>query len=218
MMEIFDISLPLTEDMIIWPGSSGFHIEWIKHVQKGDSVNNSKIICDAHSGTHIDAPLHYIRGGNSVEKLAIYDMIGCSVVADLSNVSQITATDLEGLNLPENVQRLLLRTHNSELWKTGSKRFNVDYVGLSKDAAEWIVKRNVRLVGIDYLSVQRYFDSPDAHQTLLNAGVIILEGLNLSQIKPGMYELICLPLNIVGAEGAPARAILRKMMGGCHEV
>jgi len=213
MKEILDISLPLSSDMVVWPGSSGFHIEWTKYIERGRSVNNSKITCDTHSGTHVDAPLHHIRGGNGVEKLAIYDMIGHSVVADLSNVSQITATDLEELNLPEDMQRLLLRTRNSEQWKTGSKRFNVNYVGLSKDAAEWIVKRNIRLVGIDYLSVQRYFDGPDAHQILLNAGVIILEGLNLSQVKPGLYELICLPLNIVGAEGAPARAVLRRNDG-----
>lgn len=214
MREIFDISLPLSSEMVIWPGSPGFHIEKIRSIEKGNPVNNSKIVCDVHSGTHIDAPLHHIQSGDSVEKLSIQDMVGPSVVADLSSVSQITATDLERLNLPEDTQKLLLRTHNSEYWKKDSRRFRTDYVGLSKDAAEWLVKQNIRLVGIDYLSIQMYFDSSETHQILLNAGVIILEGLNLGQIKAGQYELICLPLNIVGAEGSPARVVLRKLNGG----
>jgi len=209
MREIIDISLPVSPKMIVWPGSPEFHIEKIQSIEKGDPVNNSKIICDVHTGTHIDAPLHHIQGGNSIDKLSIEAMIGPTEVVDLSDVSQIDLTDLKRLSLPEGIHRILFRTRNSGYWETDNE-FRTDYVGLSPDAAEWIVKHNICLVGIDYLSVQTYYDGPETHEILLNAGVIIIEGLNLAHVAPGQYELICLPINIVGAEGSPARAVLIK--------
>ena len=172
------------------------------------------MICDVHIGTHIDAPLHYIKDGKSIEQLELDDLIGPAVVAYLSEAETITKNVLEELSLPEDTRRLLLRTRNSSLWETGSHRFQTNYVALTQDAAQWIVDRGIYLIGVDYLSVQRYGEDSQTHEILLSAGVIIVEGLNLAHVESGMYELICLPLKLVGSDGAPARAVLRKMING----
>jgi arylformamidase len=157
----------------------------------------------------VDAPSHFLVNGATVEQLSLEVLIGTAVVAYLPKVSAIAASDLEDLALPSGIERLLLRTRNSELWEAGVAEFRKDYVALTLDAAQWVVDQNISLIGVDYLSVQRYGDSALTHQVLLESGVVILEGLNLADIKPGGYELICLPIRLVGAEGAPARAVLR---------
>jgi arylformamidase len=162
--------------------------------------------CNVHTGTHIDAPLHHLPDGLSAADISLDALIGPAVVVDLSEIDVVTAETLERLNLSASTQRLLLRTRNSRLWVEGVREFRTDYVALTADAAQWIVDHGIRLIGMDYLSVQRYHDGPETHLILLRAGVVIVEGLNLA----GEYELICLPLRLVGAEGAPARAILRQ--------
>ena len=214
MKNIIDISVPLYPDMPVWPGSAGIQLTQTSRLDKGDSVNNSKLICDVHIGTHIDAPLHYIKDGKSIEQLELENLIGLAVVAYLPEAEVITKNVLEELSLPEGTRRLLLRTRNSSLWETGSHQFQTNYVALTQDAAQWVVDHDICLIGIDYLSVQRYGENPQTHEILLSAGVIIVEGLNLARVEPGQYELICLPLKLVGSEGAPARAVLRKMTKG----
>ena len=214
MKNIIDISVPLYLDMPVWPGSAGIQLMQTSRLDKGDGVNNSKLICDVHIGTHIDAPLHYIVDGKSIEQLKLEDLIGPAVVAYLPEAEIITKNVLEDLSLPEDARRLLLRTRNSSLWETGSHRFQTNYVALTQDAAQWIVDHDICLIGVDYLSVQRYGEDSQTHEILLSAGVIIVEGLNLARVESGMYELICLPLKLVGSEGAPARAVLRKMING----
>ena len=115
------------------------------------------------------------------------------------------------MTLPNGTTRLLLHTRNSELWERGVTEFRKDFVALTSDAAQWLVDQGIRLIGVDYLSVHRYGDGPLTHQILLRAGIIIVEGLNLTDVAPGKYELICLPLRLDGADGAPARAVLRKL-------
>ena len=163
-----------------------------------------------HTGTHVDAPWHFLENGSTVEQLPIDVLIGQAIVAYLPGVSAVTASDLADLVLPPSKKRLLLRTSNSELWAKGVPEFRKDYVALTADAARWVVDQGVRLIGVDYLSVQRYDDSSITHQILLGANVIILEGLNLTDVQPGPYELVCLPLKLVGSDGAPARAVLVK--------
>jgi arylformamidase len=158
----------------------------------------------------VDAPLHFISGGDTVEAMSLDALIGPAVLAYLPQVAAVTAADLEALGLPANVERLLLRTPNSELWSTAGQDFQPNFVALTIDAAEWLVQRHIRLIGVDYLSVQRFGDGPQVHQILLEAGAVIVEGLNLAGVQPGVYELMCLPLKLAGAEGAPARAVLRK--------
>jgi arylformamidase len=157
----------------------------------------------------VDAPRHFIEGGSTVEQLPLEVMVGDAFVAYLPEVTEITAGVLAGLNLPEGTERLLLRTRNSELWAEETTEFMKDYVALTETGAQWVVERQIRLIGVDYVSVQRYGDGPLTHQILLEAGVVILESLNLADVKAGWYELICLPLKLVDADGSPARAVLR---------
>jgi len=211
--DLIDISLPLLPDLPAWPGSTGFCLERTKRLESGDSANVSRLKCEVHFGTHIDAPSHFLDGGASVDQLSLEIFIGQAVVAYLPDCPMITAIQLETLDLPLYTERLLLHTDNSLLWAKGEKAFCRDYVALTDDAAQWIVKRKIRLLGVDYLSVQRFVDGPEVHQILLQAGVVLLEGLNLDGVVSGIYELLSLPLNLVGAEGAPARAVLRRISG-----
>ncbi|MBM4429722.1 MAG: cyclase family protein [Chloroflexi bacterium] len=214
MADIVDISLPLRPNMPIWPGSVGLRLTRTSRLEAGDSANVSRLDCDVHVGTHVDAPWHFWQDGATVEQLPLDVLIGPATVAYLPQVDVITAGDLADLALPPGTERLLLRTRNSELWMAGVTEFREDYVALTADAARWVVDQHMRLIGVDYLSVQRYQDGPTVHQILLGAEVVIIEGLNLSGVESGEYELICLPLKILGAEGAPARAILRPLTRG----
>lgn len=214
MTRIIDITVPLRPGIPIWPGSSGIQLRRIKRLEKGDSSNVSQLSCDVHTGTHVDAPKHFIENGLTVEQLPLDVMIGPCFVAYLPRVAEITAGRLANLDIPFGTKRLLLRTCNSKLWTAEKRGFKKDYVALTDGAARWVVKRGISLIGVDYLSVQRYGDSPLTHQVLLEAGIIILEGLNLVDVEPGSYELICLPLKLVGAEGSPARVVLRSVREG----
>jgi arylformamidase len=197
--------------MPVWPGSPGFRLIQTLSLARGDVANNSRLESDIHVGTHVDAPWHFLQDGATVERAPLDTLVGPAVVAYLPEARAVTAAALEGLELGETPQRLLLRTSNSELWRRGVREFREDFVALTVDAARWLVHRGVRLVGVDYLSVQRFHDGPETHEVLLRAGVVIVEGLDLSAVTPGRYELLCLPLKIVGAEGAPARAALRRL-------
>ena len=213
-MSYVDISVGLHPDIPRWPGTPGFSLEWFKRIEDGDGCSNSRLCSDVHVGTHVDAPLHFIQGGRSVDQLALDVLIGPAWVAHLPEAKAVAASDLDELALPPATKRLLLRTRNSGLWAAGVTEFRKDYVALTADAARWVVDQGIHLIGVDYLSVQRYQDGPAVHQILLGAEVVIIEGLNLAGVESGEYELICLPVKIVGAEGAPARAILRPLTRG----
>jgi len=203
-----DISVSLHSRTPVWPGSPKFCLHWYKRLDAGDECNNSCLNCDTHVGTHVDAPSHFLEEAAAVEQLSLDVLIGPAIVAYLPEVSAITASDLADLALPADTERLLLHTRNSELWAAKITEFREDYVALTSDAAEWIVQEGIRLVGVDYLSVGSYRDGVDTHLILLQAGVVVIEGLNLYNVDAQEYELICLPLKLVGAEGAPARAVL----------
>jgi len=209
LAEYIDISLAVSTSLPVWPGSPAIEFQRRLDLDRGDPVNDTTISFSVHTGTHVDAPRHFIAKGNAVETLPLETLIGPVIVIDLSDLEAITADDLESLALQPDTQRLLIRTNNSQHWISDRQEFAPDFVALTADAAQWIVDHNIRLVGIDYLSIQRFYDGPETHLTLLEAGVIILEGLNLSHVLAGQYELLCLPLKLVGAEGAPARAVLK---------
>lgn len=208
---IIDISIPLHPKMPKWPGSDGINIQRIKRLELGDGVNISTLECDLHVGTHVDAPLHYIEAGSAVETLSLDMLTGPAVVAAVPDTKIVTAKHLASIGFPSKTKRLLLRTRNSDLWKSKGSKFREDYTALSPDAAQWLVDQKIGLIGIDYLSIQIFNDPPTAHEILLKEKIIILEGLNLFDVESGEYELICLPIRIVGTEGAPARAILRRI-------
>ena len=165
--------------------------------------------CSVHTGTHVDAPFHHFADGSGADALPLDSMVGPAVVADLTQVDQIGANELDALKLPRGTARLLCRTRNSQLWADRQAGFTREFVAVAPDGAQWLVDRNIRLVGVDYLSVERFgADPPDTHRRLLGAGVVILEGLDLRAVKAGPYWLACLPWKLRGADGAPARAIL----------
>lgn len=209
-VELIDISVPLGDGLPCWPGSAGFRLEAAARIAAGDAVNVSTLVCDVHAGTHVDAPWHHLPDGATAERLALEALVGPVDVARIQ-ADVVDARALDALELPDGVERLLLRTGNSDLWTSRRGEFTSNYVALSTDAAAWLVARGVRLIGVDYLSVQRFHDPPRTHEVLLEAGVVILEGLNLGGVEPGRYELLCLPLRLVGADGAPARAVLRRV-------
>ena len=162
-----------------------------------------------HSGTHVDAPLHFIDQGASVEQLPLDILVGPTAVIEIPDADIITQDILESQPLPEEITRLLIKTRNAILWTDYKHTFNPDFVALDRQAARWVVDRGIGLIGVDYLSVQRFSDKdPATHRVLLEAGVVIVEGLNLHDVKPGSYQLICLPIKLVGSDGAPARTIL----------
>lgn len=208
---IIDISLPLTSDMPIWPGDKKLSLFQTKSLEKGDSCNVSDLQCGVHVGTHIDAPRHFLDNGKNIDEIDLDVLVGSTIVGYLPKVDIIERSDLENLDLPDNIERLLLRTKNSELWKNNVKEFKKDFVALAPDAAQWIVDRGIKLVGIDYLSIAPYEEGLDTHRILLEVDIVILEGLNLADVSPGNYKLTCLPLFLVGSEGSPARAILQKI-------
>lgn len=208
--DVIDISIPLRPGMTTWPGSTGLSLTRTRRMEDGDATNNSRLDLDVHMGTHIDAPWHFLSSGAKIEDLALSDLIGPAVVAHLPDCDAISEVELEALALAPGTQRLLLRTRNSTWWSSGATPFREDFVALTSGGARWVVERGLRLVGIDYLSVQRFRDPPLTHHLLLGARVVVVEGLDLADVEPGEYELICLPLRLLGAEGAPARAVLRR--------
>lgn len=212
-MPIYDISLPVSTHLVTWPGDPRPEVERIATLE-AQGVNLTRLACSAHAGTHVDAPDHVIAGEATVEALPLEVLIGPAYVIALPGVRQITPADLAALDWPAEAQRVLFKTDNSRLW-SGPKagEFQPDFVAFTPEAARWLVERGVRLVGVDYLSVDPYeaqgAEPYPAHRILLSAGVVIVEGLNLAEVPPGPYELMCLPLKLVGADGAPARVILR---------
>lgn len=208
-MKIIDISVPLSPSLPVWPGDPQIVLERYRALSRGDASNDSRFACSVHAGTHVDAPLHFIENGTTVEQLALDILMGPATVIELPEVNVITPDLLEARKLPPEAERLLFKTKNSDLWLDTGHEFNPDFVALSPESADWMVARGIKLVGIDYLSIQMFNDAePLTHRILLEAGIIILEGLNLREVNPGVYQLICLPLKLAGSEGAPARAIL----------
>ena len=210
-MEIIDISVPISPDMVVWPGAPKPEFSWRRSIKKGDSSNNSNLSMNCHSGTHIDAPLHFVDKGGSVENVSLNILMGKTFVADLSHSKEITVLELEKLWPNEKVDRVLFKTPNSKIWEINQTIFIKNFCALREKETRWLLEKKVRLVGIDYLSIQKYGDSPIVHQLLLEANIIVVEGLNLSKVSAGFYELVCLPLKLTGLEGAPARAILRSL-------
>jgi arylformamidase len=200
---IIDVSVPIREGMPIYDGNPSIHLSRATSIEDGADVNVSRLDLGVHTGTHVDAAVHFLPDGAGAEELPLDALIGPAVVVDATTLTgPIDASSLGSLDLPEGLIRLLLKTPNSELWS--SDEFTRNFIRLTGDGARFLVERGVRLVGIDYLSV----GDQEAHRELLGAGVVAVEGLDLRGVDPGPYTLVCLPLRLVGSDGAPARAIL----------
>lgn len=207
-MKLIDVSVPLDATLPTYPDNTPFSLEPVKRLARGDSSNVSTLHMSAHSGTHVDAPRHFFDSGPGTEALALDLLMGRVRVIQVTSRTGIAAEDLAGEDFSEDV-RILIKTRNSLLW--GTAEFRTDYVGVTESGARHLVAHGIKLVGVDYLSVEQ-FKTPGApaHHVLLGAGTIVIEGLNLRDVEPGIYDLCCLPLRIVGSDGAPARVVLRK--------
>ena len=201
------MTVPLSSEVPTFPGDPPFEIQHLHRIAEGSPYALSRISMGSHSGTHVDAPAHFIQGGASVDELPLEILLGKARVVELRVSERIERDDLEALDLSDDL-RVLLKTRMSGQLRQPA--FQEDHTHLSPDAAAYLAQIGIKLVGIDYLSIEK-FGSHDyaAHRALLTAGVVIVEGLDLSEVEAGEYEMACLPLRVVGAEGAPARVVLR---------
>jgi arylformamidase len=212
-MTIHDISIPLTGRTPVWPGDPAPAFHSVSSIAAGEVVNVQGMKISTHTGTHLDAPSHFIKDGNPIDAIPLETLVGPCHVADftaLKGGAEITAKDLEEAGIPEGTQRLILKTDNSRRMGEEGSAFFTDYVSLADSGCEWVVSRGILLVGIDYLSITPFAHPMSGHLTLLKANVVILESLDLSAVDQGGYDLLCLPLKTIGTDGAPARAILTR--------
>jgi arylformamidase len=203
-MRIYDVTRPISPAMPVWPGDPPVTLERVRSMDDGERNNLSNMAGSVHIGTHVDAPLHFVAGAADVSSLPLETLIGPARVLELPDVDAITAESLSRFD-PTGVKRVLFKTRNGQLRQD---EFDTGFVALALDAAQWVVEHGVQLVGVDYLSVERFGGDGSVHRTLLRAGVIVVEGLDLREVPPGDYALACLPLKLVGSEGAPARVVL----------
>ena len=206
-----DVSVAVKDGMAHWPDNPPVVVERTLDMDHGDAANVSKLSCGVHTGTHVDAPVHFRPGATAIDAMPLDATVGRARVVRISDKKHVTVKELERAQIKRG-ERILLRTRNSPAaWKQPG--FVEDFVYLTTEAAEWIAAKGVKTIGVDYLSVGGYQagNGEDVHRALLGAGVWIIEGLDLSRVPPGPCELICLPLKVSGGDGAPARAIVRPL-------
>ena len=203
-----DISIPLRDGMVHWPGDPEILIRKVKEIEKGDPCTLSLISMGSHSGTHMDAPLHFIKGTRAIDEMLFESTVGPARVIPIRDRESVNVQELRKHRIKRR-ERILFKTINSSrCWKSG--KFIKDFVYLSKEAARELARIGIRCVGIDYLSIGGFYrDGTQTHRILLSKNIWIIEGLNLSKVRPGKYEMVCLPLKLFKGDGAPARAILR---------
>jgi arylformamidase len=203
---LYDVTLPLHPGMILFPGDPAFELVKAFGREKGDPFELARISMGTHAGTHVDAPKHFLEGGMAVDAIPLSILMGPATVLDFRGEPSI---DEERLRRTVTADRVLLKTDNGPLLLEG--RFHDEFVSLTEGGARVLIEKGVRLVGIDYLSIERPSPSGGAvHRMLLQAGIVIVESVDLLEVPPGSYEIFCFPLRIQGADGAPARVILRK--------
>ncbi len=206
MPRIHDVTVPIVPGMAVYPGDPPFALERL-HRRPDSPFETSRLTLSTHTGTHVDAPAHFIPGGATVDQLPLEILLGKARVVELLALEKIERSDLEALDLRDDL-RVLLKTRMSPLMQKPG--FHEDHVYLTQDAAAYLAQAGIKLVGFDYLSIERPGSAEfPAHRALLGAGVVVVEGLDLSEVEPGEYEMACLPLRVAGGDGAPARVVLR---------
>lgn len=211
-MTIYDITVPIHPDMPTWPGDPPVKLKKLAAIEAGQNANITQIQMCVHTGTHIDAPNHFLAEGKTVDQLSLQPYYGEVLVIALDDdVDVITERVLESHSEAGKLgdhTRLLIKTRNSRLWRARPHTFQENYVGLDTTGARFLSAYNLDLLGLDYLSIAAYHDTHQPHHILLSRGLVLLEGINLSGVEPGEYQLVCAPLLIEGCEGAPARVFL----------
>lgn len=212
-MPIYDVTVPVSNELPTWPSDPAVQISDFCSLSAGDGANVSMLNFGAHTGTHVDAPAHFIEGAAKVESMSLDALIGDAVVIEVPEDVHAIDEEFVQKHFVSGTERVLFKTRNSAFWSEADPQFHTDFTYLDLPAAEWLVEQGIKLAGIDYLSIEKYAsEKHETHLALLSRGVVILEGLNLSGIAAGKYELICLPLRLRSTlgDGAPARAVLRK--------
>ena len=212
-MPIYDVTVPLSNELPTWPTDPSVEISDFCSLSAGDGANVSMLNFGAHTGTHVDAPAHFIEGAAKVESLPLDALIGDATVIEVPEDARVIDEEFVQKHYVAGTERVLFKTRNSAFWSEAKPQFHTDFTYLDLPAAKWLVEQGIKLVGIDYLSIEKYAsEKHETHLALLSCGVVILEGLNLTGIVAGKYELICLPLRLrsTHGDGAPARVVLRK--------
>jgi arylformamidase len=206
MHRIHDVTVPLVPGMLAYPGDPPFALEPVQRIGEGPYAL-SRLVLTTHSGTHVDAPAHFLAGGLTVDQLPLEILLGKARVAEVSSRDRVERADLEALDLRDDLRVLLKTRMSGQMLKAA---YQEDHVYLSEDAAQYLAQAGIKLLGFDYLSIDRG-GSADfaAHHALLGAGVLVIEGLDLSEVEPGEYDMACLPLRVGGGDAAPARVVLR---------
>jgi arylformamidase len=206
---IIDVTLPIRPGMLTYPGDPVVSVERTSDMQHGDVSNLSVISMSTHTGTHVDPPLHFVDGGAPIDRVPLDTLVGEALVVDMRGHHEIGATELERLELPADVTRLLFLTDWSARWGEAAAAFPNDATCVTAEGAGWLISRGIRLVGTDFLSIEAADDPAfPVHRGLLGANVVIVEGLDLRDVPAGRYTLWCLPLRILDGDGGPARAVL----------
>jgi arylformamidase len=210
-VKVHDVSLVMRLDMPTWPGEDGPRVTPLRRIAKGDSANVSIVTFGNHTGTHVDPPVHFIEGAATVDQLPLDALVGPCRVLAFDGPRHITAEWLDRADVPSTTERILFKTRNSERWREPVRPFDRDFVALDRTAAGWCVERRLKLVGIDYLSIEPQGPEKEGyptHKQLLGAKIVIIEGLDLKDVRPGDYELACGAIKFEGGDGAPARVFL----------
>jgi arylformamidase len=211
-MEIFDISVPISENLPVWLGDPKATIRRLSSIQDGETSNISQIRMSVHTGTHIDAPKHFIDSGKTIDEIPLEKLMGETLVIEIpGNQIRISEDVLQShpqVDLLNQTRKVLFKTRNSYLWHRQPITFHKDFVGIDASGAVYLAKLNLDLIGVDYLSIAPYGETTLPHRILLEKEIVLLEGIDLSEVQEGEYTLFCLPLLISGCEGSPARAIL----------
>jgi arylformamidase len=207
-MRIYDVTVRLKEGMATYAGTEpGPVLDFHSRIERGDSANVSALSLGSHTGTHVDAPDHFLDNGLTVESIPAEHLIGPALVVEYAGESDITANDLDLLSIPPATTRLLVKTRNGSFWDDDA--FHPEFIGFDDTAGPWLADRGMVLVGIDYMSIEKFRSPTHAvHHALLAKRAVLLEGLDLREVPPGEYFLVCAPLPVVGADGAPARCFL----------
>jgi arylformamidase len=210
-VKIHDVSLVLRPDMVTWPGEPGPRIEPLRRIAEGDTANVSVVTISDHAGTHVDPPLHFLEGGNTVDKLPLEALVGPCVVVAFDGPGHVSGEWLDRAKLMSGTERILFKTRNSARWGDPTTPFTRDFTTINASAARWCIDHGIRLVGVDYLSIEPQGAEKEGypvHKTLLGANVVIVEGLDLRSVAPGQYDLVCGPIKLLNGDGAPARVFL----------
>jgi arylformamidase len=206
-VKIFDVSVPISSSLPTWPGDPRVSLTRASSIAKGDAANVSRLDAGVHTGTHVDAPVHFVDGATGIDSIPIETLVGPCLVVEANP----PGLDLRPEDLPATAhRRILFKTRNSARWAAAASEFETEFVAVGLDLARRLVAEGKLLVGVDYLSVESFhapFEHP-VHHTLLAARIVVIEGLDLSQVEAGEYDLYCLPLKLVGSDGAPARTVL----------